>query len=92
MQAGGRIGFSRRVGRLEAAAGGRYSAGMPLDVEKIRAVRTRLGLTQEAAAEAAGIGNRQKWSDIEAGRTDVRVSTLDRLAKALGVRPAELLK
>lgn len=65
---------------------------MPLDVEKIRAIRTRLGLTQEAAAAAAGIGNRQKWSDIESGRTDVRVSTLDRLAKALRVKPAELLK
>jgi transcriptional regulator with XRE-family HTH domain len=65
---------------------------MPLDVEQIKAIRTRLRLTQEAAAAAAGIGNRQKWSDIEGGRTDVRVSTLDRLAKALGVRASELLK
>lgn len=63
-----------------------------LDVRKIREVRERRGMTQEQAARAAGLANRQKWSDIEAGRSDIRLSTLGRIARALGLRPAELLK
>lgn len=48
------------------------------------------GLTQDAAAEAAGL-SRAAYRNLEAGRSEPRASTLLALAKALGVAPADLL-
>ena len=60
-----------------------------LDVAKIKALREQRGLSQAQAARAAGLANRQKWCDIEAGRRpDMMLSTLGRIADALAVRPA----
>lgn len=66
---------------------------MPLDVEKIRRIREKLGITQEQAAAAAGLkGGRQAWNDIESGRrVNLTIETLERIAGALGTRAAELL-
>lgn len=63
----------------------------PILGARVKALRTRLGLTQEELAERADM----HWtfiSGIERGRKDPRVSTLGRIATALGVTPADLLR
>jgi transcriptional regulator with XRE-family HTH domain len=57
--------------------------------ENLRARRKRLGLTQEEVAERSGVHSTEV-SRIEAGLRDSRVSTVERLADAVGVRPGEL--
>jgi transcriptional regulator with XRE-family HTH domain len=57
----------------------------------LRDARKRLGLTQEQVAERSGV-HPTEVSRIEAGKRDPRVSTLLRLARALEVRPGELLE
>lgn len=52
--------------------------------------RIGLSLTQAELAQLAGV-NRVTISRIERGRMDVGVTTLHRLARALGTSPAELL-
>jgi len=56
----------------------------------LRDARKRLGLTQEEVAERSGV-HPTEVSRIEAGKRDPRTSTLLRLARALEVRPGELL-
>jgi transcriptional regulator with XRE-family HTH domain len=69
------------------------SGGVPIDHAKIRALRIKLNLTQEQAAQRAGVAGRQEWNKIETGvRQDLKVSTLERIAQALGVKPGDLLK
>lgn len=63
-----------------------------LDKEKLRRAREKASMTQEEAAGAAGLSSRQAWNNIERGRTDVTLTTLDRIAKALGVKAKDLLK
>jgi DNA-binding Xre family transcriptional regulator len=64
-----------------------------VDHEKIRQLRIAKEMTHEQAAKAAGLRSRQQWFLIETGKyPDVRVSTLEKIAKALGCKPAELLK
>lgn len=64
-----------------------------VDIDKIKRLREERGLTMEQAAKLAGLPSRQRWNDLEAGRKpDIRVSTLEAVAKALGVKPADLLK
>ena len=66
---------------------------IPLDTDKIRKLRRALKLTQAEAAERAGLTGLQTWSDIENGRrANLTIETLERIAKALGVRAADLLK
>ncbi|HEX8341273.1 MAG TPA: helix-turn-helix transcriptional regulator [Tepidisphaeraceae bacterium] len=66
---------------------------MSLDYEKIKLLRERLKLTQQEAADAAGLGTRQRWNEIEAGRrTNIELATLDRIAAALRVKAKDLLK
>jgi transcriptional regulator with XRE-family HTH domain len=69
-------------------------AEVMLDCSKIRKLREGLGLNQEQAATAAGLkAGRSQWNDIESGRrSNVTLETLGKLATALGVDPAELLK
>jgi transcriptional regulator with XRE-family HTH domain len=56
----------------------------------LRDARKRLGLTQEEVAERSGV-HPTEVSRIEAGKRDPRVSTLLRLARAVEVRPGQLL-
>lgn len=64
-----------------------------LDTAKMRTLRTRAGLSMEDAAKAAKMPNRQQWYAIESGRkADVRISTLNKIAAALGVKSRDLLK
>jgi transcriptional regulator with XRE-family HTH domain len=60
-------------------------------VSRIRRLREQRGLTQEAFAEEAAISYKY-YQAIEAGRkVDLRLSTLERLAKAHGLAAWELL-
>ncbi|MDB5327435.1 MAG: Helix-turn-helix domain [Phycisphaerales bacterium] len=71
---------------------------MPIDLAKLKRAREKAGLSQEEAALAAGLSAerqnaRQRWNSIETGRkSDVRISTIDRIAAALGVKAGSLLK
>ena len=66
---------------------------MSLDIEKLKSLRERKGLTQEQCAQAAGFTSRQHWGNIESGRNaNVTIEMLDRIAKALGVSAKSLLK
>lgn len=63
------------------------TADIGANLQRLRGLR---GLTQEAAAEAAGL-SRAAYRNLEAGLSEPRASTLVALAKALGVSPADLL-
>lgn len=66
---------------------------MPVDHKKIKRLREELGLSMEDAAAKAGLTGRQHWHQVESGQTsDVRVSTLEKIARALGVTAKDLLK
>lgn len=58
---------------------------------RIKQIREGLDLTQEVFAERAGLGYKY-YQSVEAGRRrDIRLSTLEKLAKACGVEPWQLL-
>lgn len=59
--------------------------------ENLRAARKMLGLTQEQVAERSGV-QAGEISRIEAGKRDPQVSTVLKLAKAVEVRPGQLLE
>ncbi len=64
---------------------------MPIDLNKLRSLRTESGLTQTQLGEAAEMPQ-SSIARLEAGKkSDIRVSTLENLAKALKVQPEELL-
>lgn len=56
----------------------------------MRAARERLGLTQEEVAQRSGVHSTEV-SRIEAGKRDPKISTLERLARAVEVKPGRLL-
>jgi transcriptional regulator with XRE-family HTH domain len=59
--------------------------------ERLRARRLAAGLSQEALAFSSGL-HRTEISLLERGGRDPRLSTVVRLAAALGADPAELLR
>lgn len=64
--------------------------GNNMDISKnIKRVREAKGLSQKEVISAIGMGAAQ-YSRIENGKTDPSVSTLIKIAKALGVSMAEL--
>lgn len=64
-----------------------------LDTEKIERIRKKLNLTQQEAAERAGLSGRQHWGNIVSGRQGgITLATLGKIADALGVKAKELLK
>jgi transcriptional regulator with XRE-family HTH domain len=56
----------------------------------LREARERLGLTQEQVSERSGV-HATEVSRIEGGKRDPKVSTLERLAEAVEVKPGRLL-
>jgi len=56
----------------------------------LRQARERLGLTQEQVAQRSGVHSTEV-SRIEGGKRDPKVSTVERLAKAVEVKPGRLL-
>ena len=63
------------------------TADIGANLQRLRGMR---GLTQEAAAEAAGL-SRAAYRNLETGLSEPRASTLVALAKAFEVSPADLL-
>jgi transcriptional regulator with XRE-family HTH domain len=58
--------------------------------ERVRAFRSRLGLTQEQLGAAAGL-HRTYVGGVERGERNVSLMNILKLAKALQVDPAELV-
>jgi len=58
--------------------------------ENLRRLREERGISQEQLANAAGL-HRTHISLIERDRRSVRLETLERLAIALGIEPAEII-
>ena len=58
---------------------------------RVKELREARGLSQEAFAEKAGLGYKY-YQHVEAGRRrDIRLSTLEKLAKACGLKLPELV-
>ncbi len=57
----------------------------------LRRAREQAELTQEQVAERSGV-HATEVSRIEGGKRDPKVSTLRRLAEAVGVPPGDLLR
>ena len=57
----------------------------------LREARKQLGMSQEAVAERSGV-HATEVSRIEAGKRDPRVSTVERLARAVKMKPGQLLE
>lgn len=53
--------------------------------------RRRLGVTQESLARFAGL-HRSEVQKLEAGKRDLRLSTIVKVAGALGIDPAGLVE
>lgn len=63
-----------------------------LNTAFIQSRRDALGLTQEQAAKAAGLGTRTHWHRIESGkRANIEIATLLRISRVLKCSAAELL-
>lgn len=58
--------------------------------ERIRAERKKKRISQKELAERAGISNTY-LSDIEVGRTDPSLKTLEKISRAMGISMKELL-
>lgn len=60
----------------------------------MKSLREKLKLSQGEAAQLAGFKTRQQWSNIERDATgyEISMTTLERIAKALGVKAKDLLK
>ena len=57
----------------------------------LRAARLKLELSQEQVAHRSGV-HATEVSRIEAGKRDPRVSTVERLARAVELKPGQLLE
>jgi transcriptional regulator with XRE-family HTH domain len=60
-------------------------------VKRLRALRAERGLSQMALAERAGIG-RSYLARLELGQQDPTLATLEKLARALGVKVSRLIE
>ena len=59
--------------------------------KNIRILRAEQKISQDELAHRAGL-QRSHMSNLENAKTDIKISTIEKLAKALGVKPHELLK
>ena len=58
--------------------------------KRLREIRGQKGVSQEALAADAGL-HRTYVSSVERGERNITLVNIYRLAKALGVKPAELI-
>jgi transcriptional regulator with XRE-family HTH domain len=63
---------------------------MPLDLEKLRALAA--GKNQATIARAAKLSQGRVSQILSGDWTDLPISTLERLAKAVGVSPRKLIR
>lgn len=61
-----------------------------LVANNIKEARGNAGLTQEAVAEKSGI-HYKYYQRIETGTVNLTLDSLEKLAKALGVKPRKLI-
>jgi len=73
-----------------AAADGRKTDIPAIFGRRLRAAREKAGLTQAVVAYRAEL-SQNRMSPIEGGRTDLRLSTAHKLARAVGVPLCDLL-
>ena len=59
--------------------------------ERIRALRTKAGYSQESFADAAGV-HRTYMGTLERGEANVSLSNMHKIARALGITLSELFK
>jgi transcriptional regulator with XRE-family HTH domain len=62
-----------------------------VNVQRLRELRERQALSLRELSALSGVNYNSIWR-IEAGRTGAQPRTVRKLAAALGVEPAELLK
>jgi len=58
--------------------------------QKIKEIRNQKGFSQEVLASKSGL-HRTYISDIERGDRNVSIKNIEKIAKALGIKPSELL-
>jgi transcriptional regulator with XRE-family HTH domain len=61
-----------------------------LFAENLRKARQARGISQERLAEMAGL-HRTYISSVERGERNISIDNIERIATALGLKPAELL-
>jgi transcriptional regulator with XRE-family HTH domain len=71
-------------------SGSKGSRLRQLLAHRVREERTRQQLSQEALAEKTGL-HRTYIGSIERGERNVSIDNIDRLARALGIKAADLL-
>lgn len=59
--------------------------------KEIARLRKEKGMTIRELSEKTGVVF-TAFPNIESGKTDIRVGTLERIAKGLGVTPSEIIK
>ena len=65
---------------------------LPTLLKRLKQLRKQKGLTQEQVAEKSGFSVKY-YQMLESGkRPDMRLSTIERLATAFGISPADLLR
>lgn len=64
---------------------------MPLNLERLRELREKRNLSQQAMSDAVGI-HRISYINIETGKHPPTLVNLEAIAKALKVKPAAIIK
>lgn len=59
--------------------------------DNLKAARKREGISQEALAHLAGL-HRTYVGSVERGERNISIENIERLARALGLEPADLMK
>ena len=68
------------------------TASIDILIKRLRELRKKTGLTQEQFAERIGVSYKY-YQQIELGnKRELRLSTVDRLAKGLNIDPSALIR